>query len=166
MANIFVISDTHFGHSAMLSFQKLDGSLCRSEFKDVTHMDETMVDNWNSVVKPSDHVYHLGDVAMKKDMLAIVKRLNGKKRLIFGNHDIFDYKFYAEAGFQKLMGMRVISGVILTHVPIHADNLGRFRLNIHGHTHYRKIDSPEYVNVCVEHTGYRPIPLDSILSRV
>lgn len=58
-------------------------------FTSTEEMDETMVDNWNRVVRPQDKVYHLGDIAMSKRPLhAIMPRLNGEKVLIKGNHDI------------------------------------------------------------------------------
>ena len=48
-----------------------------------------MIENWNSVVKKGDYVYHLGDVffGSKETFPALWNRLNGSKRLIIGNHD-------------------------------------------------------------------------------
>lgn len=156
MANIFVVSDTHFGHANIIDY-------CGRPFASVEEMDEAMVERWNATVKPSDHVYHLGDVAMRKPNLDIVKRLNGHKRLVFGNHDIFEAKHYLAAGFEKVMGMRVLNGAILTHVPIHPGSLGRFIGNIHGHVHASMALAHPYANVCVEVTGYRPVPLELVV---
>ncbi len=172
MKTIWLISDTHFGHANSLKF-KIDeaGTLMRPGFRDVSHMDEVMVDNWNKLVKPQDHVYHLGDVAMEKKLIPIVKRLNGHKRLIFGNHDIYEYQHYAQAGFEKMMGMRVMDGMIFTHVPIHPESLGRFKINVHGHLHNRNVmlgkhRDPRYLSVCVEQTGYSPVSLDELKSKI
>lgn len=169
MANLFFISDTHFGHSRMLEFTIDEaGTLLRPGFKDSNHMDEVMIERWNSVVRPQDHAYHLGDVSMARRLLPVVKRLNGHKRLIFGNHDIFDYQLYAEAGFEKMMGMRVMDGIIFTHVPVHPSQLARFKINVHGHTHHShvKLDNghrdERYVNVCVEQVNYTPVPLEEL----
>lgn len=171
--NLFVISDLHLGHANILNFIIDDaGTKLRPEFKNVDYMDETIIQRWNEVVKPGDHVYNLGDVAMNKRFLHLNLRLNGKKRLIFGNHDIFDYQDYAEAGFQKMMGMRVLDGIIFTHVPIHQSQLERFKANVHGHTHsnHVKLDSghrdPRYLNVCVEQVNYTPVPLEEIKKRI
>ena len=48
-----------------------------------------MIENWNSVVKPGDDVYELGDFAFATEdqILNILNRLNGNIHLIFGNHD-------------------------------------------------------------------------------
>jgi calcineurin-like phosphoesterase family protein len=52
-------------------------------------MDETMIERHNAKVKPNDVVYMLGDVVINRKSLHHVSRLNGKKRLVRGNHDIF-----------------------------------------------------------------------------
>jgi calcineurin-like phosphoesterase family protein len=161
MATVFVISDTHFGHANMLSFTGLDGQRVRS-FESVEAMDEHIVARWNAVVRPRDHVYHLGDVAMRKDGLAMVSRLNGHKRLIPGNHDIFEVKDYLAAGFQKIYGMRVLDGWLMTHIPIHPESLGRFRGNVHGHIHERPSPEGRYINVSVEAVAYTPVALETL----
>lgn len=165
MACIWLISDTHFGHANILTFSGPKG-LIRPGFGSSEEMDELMVQRWNEVVRPSDHVYHLGDVAMKKKDLAIVQRLNGKKRLVMGNHDIYEVKEYLAVGFQKVCGIRVMANLVLSHIPIHPLNMGRFRGNIHGHIHEN--DSPDgpYLNVCVEKLDYRPITLEEAQARL
>lgn len=81
MRNWFT-SDTHFSHTNVIKY-------CNRPFDDAHHMNKTMVDNWNSVVRPEDHVYHLGDVGFcgPQQLNKILDRLNGKKFLIIGNHD-------------------------------------------------------------------------------
>lgn len=163
MSNFFVISDSHFSHELMI---KIRG------FASAKDMDDLLVTNWNKVVRPPDHVYHLGDVAMKKQFLNIVRKLNGHKRLVMGNHDIFEVKDYMNAGFQKVMGMRIIEGFILTHIPIHPHSLGRFHRNIHGHLHAQAVvtednnPDPRYFSVCCERIDYTPISLEEIKAKV
>lgn len=79
---IWFSSDTHFGHENIIKY-------CDRPFKNVDHMNEVIIDNWNSVVSSGDTVYHLGDVALGQidKSLACVSRLNGYKILILGNHD-------------------------------------------------------------------------------
>lgn len=118
-----------------------------------------MIRRWNSVVRPFDKVYHLGDVVIRKENIRILDRLNGKKRLIRGNHDIFPLDLYA-AYFDNIYGVRVLDEVILSHIPLHADSVTeRFGTNVHGHLHANDIPSGLYLNVCVEHLDYTPMPL-------
>lgn len=78
----FFTSDTHFGHERIIT-------LSDRPFRDAQHMNEALIQNWNDVVGPEDHVYHLGDVALGSfaDSIACVGRLNGIKHLVVGNHD-------------------------------------------------------------------------------
>lgn len=128
-------------------------------FHTIEQMHERMLDEHNSRVKVSDHVYMLGDVCIRKEHLAVVKSFNGHKRLVRGNHDIFKTKDYIEAGFKEIHGCRVIDNFMLTHVPIHPGCLARFRGNIHGHTHWNLM-GPGYLNVGVERLEYAPITLE------
>lgn len=177
MSNRFLISDTHFGHTnTWQKFTLPDGSPLRP-FTSTEEMDETMVDNWNRVVRPQDTVYHLGDVVIARRNLETVKRLNGRKILIRGNHDIFKDKDYYEAGFEQIHGVRVfVDKFILSHIPLHPDCVGeRFKRNVHGHLHGNRImtkyeaggwsqdiPDPRYLSVCVEQINFTPISFDEV----
>lgn len=163
MKDIYVISDTHFGHNNILGFTREDGTKLR-EFGCVEDMDEYMVARWNEVVRPQDIVYHLGDVAMKRKSIATVGRCNGHKRLITGNHDIYDMKDYLPF-FEKIMGFRKIEELIFTHIPIHPESLRHNWINVHGHVHNnveRNHFGPRYLNVSVEVIDWRPVHLDVV----
>ena len=171
MADIWVISDTHFNHANILKFEDKLGKPCRV-FSDVDEMNETMITNWNSVVKPQDKVYHLGDVLFGLDKDKWLddnfKRLNGKKRLVVGNHD--NIKVLAPH-FQKVSLWRDFSefGLLLTHVPVHPSTLKethRFGpggiVNVHGHIHQNPSPDGPYRCVCVEQTNYTPVNIEEL----
>lgn len=164
MANIFLISDTHFGHENILKFTKPDGSKLR-DFHYIEEMDEHIIYCWNSVVKPADKVYHLGDVTMHKQDFSIMDRLNGHKRLVRGNHDAGQTRQYLRY-FEDVYGSRVLDKLILTHIPIHPESLGRFVANVHGHIHAQPVFGPKYFNVSVEAINYIPISLETIKARL
>src|SRR6185437_8104193 len=130
-------------------------------------MDAHIIDQWNSVVRPQDHVYHLGDVAMKRDCIRTVSACNGHKRLVRGNHDVFRTKDYLP-WFDEIYGIRVLDGIIFTHIPIHPESLGRFKANAHGRVHGapNKHYGERYYNLTVESIDYVPVSLEDLKKRI
>jgi calcineurin-like phosphoesterase family protein len=169
--NIWVTSDTHYNHANILSFFDYQGKRTR-EFDDVDQMNEFLIEKWNSVVKPGDIVYHLGDVMFgdkdkfKKDW----PKFNGSKRLLVGNHD--DIQFLSNGGFfKKTLYWRMFTehNLIFHHVPLHPMSLFRGKdleaplFNVHGHTH--TMGSPKlgpYTSVCVEMRDYTPVNIEDL----
>jgi calcineurin-like phosphoesterase family protein len=154
---LWFTSDSHFSHALIIEYSK-------RPFSSVQEMDEAMIAGWNERVKTSDHIYHLGDLTMMrpKYIKHIIDRLNGHKRLVRGNHDIFKTHEYIEAGFKEIYGVRVIDNLLFTHIPVHPMSKGHFDFNVYGHLHNNLIPDPFYINVCVEHTNYHPISLEEL----
>lgn len=175
MPAVWLISDTHFGHEKTCTvFKREDGSPLRP-FSCAEEMDEYMIKAWNERVSPNDKVYHLGDVVINRKFLHVLGRLNGDKVLIRGNHDIFKLEEYTQY-FRDVRGYHVMNGLILSHIPIHEQQLSRFGCNIHGHLHsyrvmkdngYRsKVIDPRYHNVSVEQIDFAPILFDDVQKRI
>lgn len=165
MPSTYLVSDTHFGHIGMTKFVDNNGNKIRP-WDNIEEMDECLVHNWNSVVKPKDKVYHLGDVVINRKHLKTLARLNGDKVLIKGNHDIFHIEDYLEY-FRDIRGYHVMDKRILSHIPVHPDSKGRFKNNIHGHLHGNKVLlngklDPFYFCVSVENIHYTPILFDKV----
>ena len=177
MPAVFLTSDTHFGHAGVCRFTEADGVTKIRPWTDPDEMDKEMIKRWNDTVRPNDKVYHLGDVVINRKSLSTLHRLNGDKVLIRGNHDIFrddEYRRY----FRELRAYHVMNGMILSHIPLHEASLGRFGVNIHGHTHSNRVMLPgfggkitdivdtRYHCVCVEQTDYRPISFEDVLRKI
>lgn len=160
---IFVISDTHFGHENILTFKDDLASYIRP-FESIEEMDELMVDNWNSVVRDRDIVYHIGDVFFGGGH-KVLPRLKGRKRLVAGNHDNLKSP-YIQNNFQKVMESRSFREFqcILTHRPIIIPHDKRFLWNVHGHIHGNTSPTEWHLNVSVEVIGYRPVELERLVS--
>lgn len=184
MPAVWLVSDTHFGHLGVCKFLRSDGVTPLRPWDDAAEMDEAMVKAWNERVRPNDKVYHLGDVVINRKALPILSRLNGDKVLIRGNHDIFPDAEYNKY-FRSLRGYHVLNGMILSHIPIHEESLGRFGVNIHGHLHANRVMrtaqgmgefiehggrqwiDPRYHCVCVEQTpDFAPILFEDVLKRI
>lgn len=168
--NIFFTADMHFGHENMISFVDYNGQKVRP-FNTCEECDELMIENWNSMVKPQDKIYVLGDVCFNKNLGdKIMPRLNGKKCLIRGNHDNFKLSWYA-LWFYDVRGCHNLENYLLTHIPVHLDSKARFKMNVHGHLHrnivYKneneiKVPDVWYRNVCMDYNNYKPIPFEQI----
>lgn len=167
MPNVFLIADTHFGHRGVCEFFAPDGVSPLRPWNTVTEMDEALVENWNSVVGEKDKVYHLGDVLINRRAFPTLGRLNGDKVLIKGNHDLFKLKDYAPY-FRDIRAYHVMDKLLLCHIPVHPGSKGRFRGNIHGHTHANVVRNEQgepdswYTCVSVEQINYTPIPFEDV----
>lgn len=168
--NVFITSDTHFGHQGIVEFVNHDTGLKVRPWDTVEEMNEALIQNWNEVVHPEDKVYHLGDVCWKKHLMdSIFPRLNGEKILIKGNHDKFKANEYLKY-FKDLRGSSIVGNkLLLTHIPVHPAELGtRFRANVHGHLHERVVLTDQglpdrrYLCVSLEQTHFHPISLEEV----
>ena len=151
MARVYVISDPHFGHEFMARHRGFDSA---------EQMDNFIVEQYNSVVSKKDLVYILGDITMEKGNYDILDRLNGKKRVVLGNHDMPQHTTRLAEKVLSVSGAIKYNGYILTHIPIHDTEVDRFRGNIHGHVHENTINDPRYINVCCEVLDYKPMQIN------
>lgn len=79
---IFFTSDSHFHHENIMKY-------CNRPFSSIEEHDKTLIDKWNEKVGPDDVIFHLGDFAFASEhyIKRVLEQLNGKKYLVFGNHD-------------------------------------------------------------------------------
>lgn len=150
----WLVADSHFGHRKVTEFRP---------YSTVEDHDRDLIERWNSVVHPSDTVWHLGDLIFGRHNLPLLGELNGLKKLVMGNHDQWNSELYLQY-FDRLYGAVEVKNYLLTHVPVHESQKYRFKGNIHGHLHSKKIDDPWYKCVSVEHTNYRPILFQEVIN--
>ena len=167
----YYLADTHFGHD---NIRKLSNR----KFKTVEEMDETIINNWNNRVTDNDDVYILGDFSYKsKDPIYYLKKLNGRKHLIVGNHDTEllknpnHKKYFVEIADIKMINDNGIQ-IVLCHYPMVEWN-GYYRgvLHFFGHVHNTfHNETTQYAskmknayNVGVDIIGFIPRTLDEIM---
>lgn len=135
---------THYGHKNILVFDVgPPGQKHKRPFETLTEMREELIRRHNECVDPGDLVYHLGDFAFcsVQDAIAIAKRLNGNKYLIWGNHDHSLRKskaFMDQWVWCKDQAEIEVEGtkVVLNHFPMLAWNKSHHgAFHIHGHCH-------------------------------
>jgi calcineurin-like phosphoesterase family protein len=170
----FAIGCTHFFHTNTWKlFKREDGTPLRP-FTSTHEMNETMIRNWNSVVSASANVYHVGDVTVREfgpAFIELMHRLNGRKRLLVGNHDpLYGQKNDAlRKCFEKIEFWKGFKeyNFMMSHVPLPREHFrGGVKFNVHAHIHYRKKEDPHYINTCVEVRDYTPTSFDTIIEEI
>ena len=172
MGTCFIISDHHLLHHRMYKYTNNTGERVRPWAENAPEADEMMIEAHNSVVRQGDTTYFVGDVAIHKRGLDLLPRMNGRKVLIRGNHDIFRMKQYAPH-FADIRGSHKLNRMILTHYPIHPNSIPHWCLaNVHGHTHANdvtkmgadgySIPDNRYYNACVESAGIIPKSVEQV----
>ncbi len=168
----FITSDIHFSHKNIMSFCPVT----RARFNgDVDYMNEQIIAEWNEVVTSKDHTYILGDVAFCNAEIAVkfMKRLNGSKTLIRGNHDVklvksqdFQDCFIAIQDYYSLN----VNGtkVVMFHYPISEwDQMHRGSVHFHGHVHGGRtgLEGSRAMDVGMDATGRVVAPLDEMIAK-
>jgi calcineurin-like phosphoesterase family protein len=167
----WITSDLHFGHANIKKFCPET----RGRFRDVEHMRETMISEWNQLVGQDDTVYMLGDVAFLPavEAVAIMHRLHGRKILIEGNHDrklLNDPAF--RACFDQVHNyLRLTHNgqlVIMCHYPFHYewDQAHRGSVHFFGHVHGKTTDLEQYRarDVGFDATGQVVVDMDLMIA--
>jgi len=169
MKNIWIITDTHFGHDAMkLACGRPDNH------------EKRILKAIKKMVLTDDILIHLGDVAFTdadtwhKKLLSTHTYHNW---MIIGNHDKGSINHYMKLGWDFVADQigieRYGKKILLSHKPM---ELGSFDINIHGHFHnnprerIEKFESdlleiyekPGHTLIKVEH-DYNPYTLKNIL---
>lgn len=164
--NVWLVADTHFFHKNIIDY-------CDRPWDDVYAMNNSLIKNWNGVVKKGDVVYVLGDFALgTKDMIISAGRsLNGDKRLILGNHDRASMQTYYDAGFTRVYDHPIIIDdfFILSHRPIEFLPQDGVFANIYGHVHNDQrfqTCTPRSYCVSVERTSYLPVSFEYVKQKM
>jgi len=168
----FITSDIHFGHKNIMSFCPVT----RARFNDdVDYMNEEIIREWNAVVSVRDHTYILGDVAFCNAEIAVkfMKRLNGSKTLIKGNHDskLVKSKEFEDCFVNMYDYFTVnVNGtkVVMFHYPISEwDQMHRGSVHFHGHVHGGKsgLEGSRTLDVGMDATGRVVVPLNEMVTK-
>jgi calcineurin-like phosphoesterase family protein len=154
----FFTADTHFGHENIVKY-------CGRPFKNAHQMDKTIIERYNAVVGPTDTCYFLGDFSMSGNPEVIeryVKKLNGKKILVLGNHDRLKPFTYVDLGFASVhtsLIMTLLHRVICVHDPAPACDAHYSHRWLVGHVHglFKDLDRGRVTNVGVDVWGFFPV---------
>lgn len=194
---LFFTSDTHYNHKnicrGVTNWRTQDGSIPidqTRDFKNLEHMNDTIVDNINKTVGQNDILIHLGDWSFGgfESIQEFRDRIVCKNiYLTYGNHDhhiennrgsiqnifteTFQYKALevTEADTSKLIPPKKYE-FIINHYPLcswHDMNKGRFHL--FGHVHLpsdKKIMGGRSMDVGMDGNNMTPYNMTEIVKKL
>jgi calcineurin-like phosphoesterase family protein len=140
---IFYTSDLH------LCDEKIR-KVCNRPFDSIQSMNRVLTRNWNERISDADTVYILGDIFPcdgynVKDILDLVKKLNGEKILVAGNHDDDYRQPLNDSGlFKDIKHMAFVRDlnkeVVLCHYPLMTwRNDEKGSVHLYGHIHNKNL---------------------------
>lgn len=160
---IFVTSDLHFSHEAVLKYNN-------RPWKNVLEMNDALIENWNRKVNKRDTVIIVGDFAWERHGY-FLNVLNGKKELVIGSHDKMPRK-YLDC-FSSVYMIKNFRYNNRDFVCIHCcprvwekSHYGSICLFAHSHGRLKTYNLSFDVGVDVPENRYSPISMDEILERV
>ena len=159
--SIYITADPHFQHANIIKY-------CNRPFDNVDEMNETMITNWNSRVKPTDTIYIVGDLGFG-DLNNILRRLNGIKILILGSHD--KSALQCPQYFAKISPLMEINvegqAIILCHYSMRVWSKSHYNSwHLYGHSHGKLAGAGKSFDVGVDSHNFFPWSFDEIKSRM
>jgi len=168
-------ADAHFGHSRVIEYAK-------RPFASVEEMDQTMINNWNSVVGKQDIVYYLGDFSFYKDQqktVDVINKLNGSEiHLILGNHDKH-MKTFVKEKFTSVQHYKEIyvpdsechlpkgQMIVLMHYAMRVFNKShRGVIQLYGHSHGTLPGNSQQLDVGVDSWNFTPVSYEQIKEKL
>lgn len=164
MSRVFFIADLHHGHKNICKY--------RTQFSSPEEHDGVLCDNILSTVGKRDSLWLLGDLFFTEESMQYFhKYLERVKSLqvVIGNHCSDNPE--RQRNLQTIVQHCKVHSLVkykdfwLSHAPIHPQEL-RGKKNIHGHMHNEVVNSKDYISVCCEQVGYKPISMEEIRDRV
>ena len=148
----FFASDHHFFHNNIIKY-------ANRPFDNVWSMNEALIERHNSVVSHKDIVYFVGDFAFTSDedeVINILKRLNGEKHFVAGNHDkgmfkeriIKEFQSFSKSPFKEIYvhdsdARGGKQSITLCHYALRVWNKSHHgSFHLYGHSHGSLPDDP------------------------
>lgn len=192
MSNIWFTSDTHFHHKnicrGVTEWEERDGlgEQKTRNYDTLEEMDEDIIFKFNSLVKPEDTLWHLGDWSFGgHEQIKIFRdRLNCKTvHLIFGNHDQHiepinsPYRqLFASAQYYKEISLKLDQKwkqfqkikFCLFHYSMRVWNKSHHNsIHLYGHSHGTLPDAGNRsMDVGVDTNNLYPYHLDEVLDKL
>lgn len=171
-SKVFFTSDLHFFHQNIIRY-------CKRPFVTAEEMNEKLVSNWNETVPEDGIVFIVGDVSFSslEDTVKILKRLNGTKHLVSGNHDshfLIHPSFKScFASINDLLEVTVLDNerddkktdFVLCHYAMRVWNKSHHgAVQLYGHSHSNLPPVGLQLDVGVDGNNFYPYSYDDVLT--
>ena len=166
---VYFTSDLHLVHEKIIE-------LCGRPFRNINDMNRVIIDNYNARVGHGDTVFILGDVCHRlnaEEAKGMIARLNGRKILVKGNHDISYGDFLFEEVEEFLKTSLSHQYFVMMHYPMLSwPKKENGSIQLHGHIHsrgdaYNLQNRKEGIlryDVGVDANGFAPVSVEEILN--
>jgi len=150
----YFTADLHFSHQNIIKY-------CNRPFSDSHHMNTVLTQNWNQTVEPKDRIFILGDICLNPEAgLNILRKLNGIKFLVPGNHDKRLVKLLKKSPAPEIKLLDPIhiehidnTFFVLCHYPMVSwEGSNRGSIHLHGHCHGRIPSEGKRLDVGVDNS--------------
>ncbi len=158
--NIYFTADWHNLHYNILRY-------CGRPFKDEKEQEQCLLENHNSIVKPKDTVYYLGDIAMTKEgAISALSKMNGIKIFILGNHD-FRFKNIIKQYCREVHNLCDIrieqQKITLCHYAMRVWNCSHHSAwCVYGHSHGTLPSLGKSYDIGVDSNNFKPISFEEL----
>ena len=175
---IYFTSDLHLCHDKEFIYKQRG-------FSNIKEMNQTIIENWNNIVKPQDEVYILGDLMLYDDVegMRLIQKLNGKLHIILGNHDNTNRIKLFQKLPQKIVEIVYATTFkydgyhfFLSHYPTITTNfndshksLENIIISLYGHTHQKDNfynNVPYIYHVGIDSHNLTPISIEQIIEDI
>jgi calcineurin-like phosphoesterase family protein len=160
--NIWFTADYHIGHANILKY-------CNRPFQDVEEMDESILENFDSLIEKNSIIFFLGDIAFGDDLTRRVLTLmlqKGEVHFIRGNHDMRYLKTIEQlaGSVNDLLDIEIDGQPItLCHYAMRVWHKSHFdSWMLYGHSHATLPPVGKQWDVGVDNNRFLPLSYENI----
>jgi len=151
----YFTSDEHYQHNNCIKY-------CNRPFSSVEEMNQTLIDNHNSIVTKEDITIHGGDFGFfnnSKDAFKIIKQLNGQHILLRGSHDKWMNSSHHEIWSKRIEKQLVV----VCHYAMTTWECSHYNSwQLFGHSHGRLKGTSRQYDIGVDGNDFKPVSFDQI----